>query len=182
MKGATVCRMHGGKAPRTYAKSQARVAISQLMNRPLTDEERRHPWEIVVDAVQRLDQAMTSGTWDSEGAYLEHVVQVVKVGKLLIDANVAEKMANARTREVEQLGQQLLAAFTGVIERLLDALLPAPAQVADSNAYARALVEHQRQHEAMRQWALALVASIVADQPAPAAPALAASDSRVIEA
>jgi hypothetical protein len=171
MKGGAVCRMHGGKAPQVMAKAQQRVAIKELMSRELTDKERRHPWEIVIDAVQRLDQAMTSGTWDNEGAYLEHVVQVIKVGKLIIDAGVSERVVNARTREIEQEARRLNEMFLGVLDHLLVELLPPPADDGrHDGAYADALVAQQQRREAWRRWSLSAAAAALARQPTPPPP------------
>ena len=119
--GTLVCGHHGGKAPQTARKAEARREAAKIRGRDLTPEERRDPWVIMIDAVQRLDSIMTSGELEGS-AFVEHAERLIKSAKLLIDSGAAERLvrvAERRTAEDAQVVLRISQAVVGAAVQLV---------------------------------------------------------------
>lgn len=129
VKGATVCRMHGGSSPHVRAAAARRLAERKAL---LAVESFGLPRE--VDPVMALSEELhrCQGAVDWLGAVVadlpaEEVARsamvdlwqaerdrLVRVSKVCVDLGLEER----RVRVAEQTGQQLAAVMRAVLERL----------------------------------------------------------------
>ena len=115
------CKFHGGASPQAIRKAEARREVATVMQRPLTDAERRNPWDIALDALQRLDRFMTSG--ELAGAeFIEHADRLIKSCKMIIDSGIAERVVMQHERNTEREGRVVVSATLAGIDAVLDHL------------------------------------------------------------
>jgi hypothetical protein len=86
--------------------------------------------------------------------FIEAIDRAAKLAKVTIDAGVAVKMVEARTRDLEAEGQIVVDAMVSVLDPLIDRLDVAPTM-----------------REAWRHWALQSVVAQLHGVPGPAMPA-----------
>jgi hypothetical protein len=122
INGHHVCRLHGGSTPQVKRVAAQRVAISQLMQRELTDDEKRDPGAILLNAVQLLDQVMLTGRFDNEGAWIEHVVTVAKTARMLIDSTAYAKIAARQDRDLAMEGRVVADVMVATVDQLIDSI------------------------------------------------------------
>jgi hypothetical protein len=97
-----------------------REAIKDIMQRELTPEERRHPWEAMIDAYQRLDAAMRGGTFHSDEDARDHAALVLRMGKILAETRAIEKLSQLRERLDAEAGQVLANALAAGLDVALE--------------------------------------------------------------
>jgi len=97
--------------------------------------------------------------------FIESLERAAKLAKTVIDAGVAVKMVEARTRDLEAEGQIVVDAMVAVLDPLIDRLDVAPTM-----------------REAWRHWALQSVVAQLHGVPGPAMPVAYAIEARVVGA
>lgn len=116
--GGGPCRMHGGAAPQTRRKREARVALAEAAARG-----RRDPWAVLADVTATADElfkraraevATDAPTAETMQALVERMEQAGRFAKQLIDSGHIERQTRAREVEV--------AAVVAVMTRTLDRL------------------------------------------------------------
>lgn len=96
MRGTTVCRSHGGAAVQVRAKAAGRLAMADAM----ATSPRRHPGEILLDAVHALDvleqqtrlRLGAEATPDQVAEWVSGVRSAAALAKTAVDAQLADRM------------------------------------------------------------------------------------------
>jgi hypothetical protein len=127
IRGSTVCPSHGGSIPAVKAKAAKNVEIAQATQASRYFDERRSPWEILMDTGHTsdvlyrllLDQLNASPDFspDHIHALNEAIDRAHRLAKVTIDAGLATQLVSA----VEDDAQRLYAATRlGVIDSGID--------------------------------------------------------------
>lgn len=115
-QGATVCSMHGGKAPHTRARAAERVLLADA----LRSGESRSPHEVLASALAHMDrikealvEQVTLGD-PSQPVDFDRLVDAIdraaKYARIAIDVGIEER----RVRISEQMGAELAAVMRAV--------------------------------------------------------------------
>jgi hypothetical protein len=147
------CRFHGGASPQARRASEERALVAAVAR----DSAGRDPRVILLDSVQRLDELVRRGAVDGDAAFLDRLVTVIKMAKIVCDAGVAERLTAEVTRDREMEGRLLVEAMEAAIGRLLDHLV------------AHHLVA-AKQREALRVFTLGCAFAHLGGTPAPELP------------
>lgn len=119
IKGAKVCRVHGGMAPQVRRKAAERLALSEAIERA----DRRPAWEVLADAMhtcdvlaQRARAAAVAGRESPETvlALLDATERAARLAKVALDAGVDER----RTRISERMAGTFINMFEAVLADL----------------------------------------------------------------
>jgi hypothetical protein len=113
MVGMTVCNMHGvtGNGRR---KAEERVTLAQLLQ-----QDRRHPWEVVLEATHTMDAIVRDlqlGVLAGETITINQVRH--HMAKTAIDTKAHENVAMAFTRHLELEGQLVASAVGVALDKL----------------------------------------------------------------
>ncbi len=119
--GELRCKFHGGASPQAKRKAEAPREVASVMPRPVTDAERRNPWDTALDALQRLDSYMTSGELVGT-QFIDHAEKLIKSCKLILDNGIAERAVLARDRDTAQDGRLITVAVVSGVDAALDQL------------------------------------------------------------
>lgn len=133
MRGATVCQMHGGMAPQVRAAAARRVTLAETM----ATTERRHPNEVLADALHGVDvlaqqtQAqLNAGELDAGlvQALLDSLKTQAAMAKLVLDAGAGRDQWSAR-EAMRRQGEAVAEVVRETLRRLgLDPGAPASVQ------------------------------------------------------
>jgi hypothetical protein len=116
IKGATVCRLHGGSSPAVRRRANERVQLekaSKLLGIPADVE----PTEALLHAVRvSAGDMLTLGEMVNEEtslrpAYERAVDRMAKVSKMALDAGVAERRVNMAERQAADMMRVLQAGL-----------------------------------------------------------------------
>lgn len=123
--GLTVCRFHGGGAHRDVAERRLTLAT-------LLQNDRRPPWEVLLDAVHVADSLMRDARVKVDGAedltprQLDNLVDSTKLAhhmaRTAIDTGAAAKIADVIKRNVDLEGDVIARTLAVVLDALLEAL------------------------------------------------------------
>ena len=119
--GDLQCKFHGGASPQPKRKAEAPREVASVMHRPLTDAERRDPWDTALDALQRLDSYLTSGELVGT-EFIDHAEKLIKSCKLILDNGIAERAVLARDRDTVREDRSIAVAVVSGVDAALDQL------------------------------------------------------------
>lgn len=112
VRGATVCQVHGGRAPQVRAAAARRVTLAEAM----ASEDRRHPLEVLASALHGADvlsrqvqQQLAAGnpvTSDMVQALLDSLKTQAGMAKLVLDTGGPEQWSAQEA--VRQQGEALV--------------------------------------------------------------------------
>lgn len=104
--GGGVCRWHGGAARQVKAKREARIALQEQ----LASEDRRAPWEVLLDALHTADvlakkakDDITVLTPETLEALVTATNRAATLAKMGLDAGIDERRVNIAERQGELL-------------------------------------------------------------------------------
>src|SRR5664279_4251407 len=119
--GELRCKFHGGASPQAMRKAEAQREVASVMHRPLSDAERRDPWDTALDALQRLDSYLPSSELvDTE--FIDHAEKLIKSCKLILDNGIAERAVLARDRDTARDDRLITVAVVSGVDAALDQL------------------------------------------------------------
>ncbi|HEX6970229.1 MAG TPA: hypothetical protein VF174_15650 [Micromonosporaceae bacterium] len=116
-RGAKVCQKHGGSAPQVKAAAAQRIAIAEA----LANGARRHPWEVLEDALHTADVLMAEARLAVESgkitaALVDKLVNAIerahRMAKVNLDAGIDQrklKLAEAQAGQMHQVFTRVLA-------------------------------------------------------------------------
>src|SRR5664279_1283046 len=117
--GELRCKFHGGASPQAKRKAEAPREVASVMHRRLSDAERRDPWDIALDALQRLDSYMTSGELVGT-EFIDHAEKLIKSCELILDSGIAERAVVARDRDTAREDRLITVAVVSGVDAALD--------------------------------------------------------------
>lgn len=109
IRGAQVCRLHGGSAPQVRAAAARRVALAEAAARG----DRRHPGTILLDTLHLLDTRMRLVLDDSTSdaqAMLDAIEQAATLARDVVRLRVDEQAVDLQRRQVEDDQAKLVHA------------------------------------------------------------------------
>jgi hypothetical protein len=118
-RGATVCQKHGGSAPQVKAAAAKRIALAEA----LAKEPRRHPWEVLEEALHVSDVLMKEARIAVEDeqitpALVDKLVSALERAHRLAKVNLDAGIDQRRLRLAEAQATQMHAVFTRVLAQL----------------------------------------------------------------
>ena len=146
--GSLVCRMHG-LTGNGFRKAEERVTLAQLL-----EQDRRHPWEVVLDATHTMDAIVRDlqlGVLAGETITVDQLDRLINVNQIrhhlastAISTKAHENVAMAFTRHLEMEGQLVGLAIGAVVHGMTRSLDP-------------------RSGDQLRDWALTQAHRVLAD-------------------
>lgn len=116
VRGGGVCRVHGGAAPQVRRRRLERVALAEA----LASSPRRHPGEVLLDALHTADvlardaRARVAGGLPSAEAVLalvEAIERAARLAKTTMDADVDQRHAKVAEQHIDTLEAVLRRAL-----------------------------------------------------------------------
>lgn len=107
IRGGTVCRCHGGQLPVVRAAAARRVAIHEA----LESGDRRHPWEVLFDALHGADVLMRemrvrlgdTETPEAIAEFIKSFERAAQLAKMTLDSRAQEYAATRVQVEAEMI-------------------------------------------------------------------------------
>jgi hypothetical protein len=127
VRGGGVCHVHGGAAKQVKAAQEARAAVMEAeLDAAKEGEpfERRHPGEVLLDAVMASDillqhllrkRAAGELTAEESTALGWAIDRASRTSKTALDAGIEERMQQVRERPTRLLVDQLTAILRGIL-------------------------------------------------------------------
>ena len=119
--GATVCVVHGGRAPQVRQKARERVALHEALK--LTPS--RHPGMVLLDSVHALDVLQQHVREDLDGTdpraverWVTSVLNAAALARTALSAESEDRWVRAQERVAEAHGAEVAWAFNRVFELL----------------------------------------------------------------
>jgi len=105
--------MHGGSAPQVLRAAERRLALAEV----LCESDRRHPWEVLLDALHVADNLMIRRVQEDETVTpetIDAIERAARFAKVTLDARALEFMAQHQRAEAETVARVLNAALAAV--------------------------------------------------------------------
>lgn len=118
--GASVCVMHGGRAPQVVAAAERRVTLAEA----LSTGDKRHPWEILEDGLHIVDLVMREVVLDVQERgsvtpqLLDKLISAVERAHRLAKVNLDAGIDQRRVRLAEAQAGQMHHMLTAVLSAL----------------------------------------------------------------
>lgn len=110
IRGGAVCRAHGGAAPQVRAAARRRVALAEAAARG----DRRHPAEVLLDAIHVLDvnmrQAIDNDNGGDPEALLAAIERAATLARDALRLQVDQRQVDLQRQRVEDDQAKLVAA------------------------------------------------------------------------
>jgi hypothetical protein len=118
-RGAKVCQKHGAAAPQVREAARQRVAIADA----LATGTKRHPWEVLEDALHTADVLMSEArvqveTGQITPALVEKLVNTIERAHRMAKVNLDAGIDQRKLRLAEAQAGQMHQVFTRVLTQL----------------------------------------------------------------